>query len=187
MKNKNFVELIGISKTFPGVKALNEVNLTFNKGEVHGIVGENGAGKSTLIKILMGVYQKNSGVISINGQEEKIGSTIDAHRNNLWAVYQETIIAPELSIGEKFFLGKLPVNKIGLIDWGKVFRRSDEILSDYSIEIDTRKKIAELSNSEKAFITIIKVIQEKAELIIFDEPTAKLAAEEVKLLFKIIK
>lgn len=187
MENKKFVELIDISKSFPGVKALNKVNLTFNKGEVHGIVGENGAGKSTLIKILTGVYQKDSGAIHINGEEKKIESTIDAHKNKLWAVYQETIIAPELSIGENFFLGKLPINKMGIIDWNQVFNKSDEILSKYSIEIDTRKKIADLSNYEKAFITIIKVIQENAELIIFDEPTAKLTAEEVKQLFKIIK
>lgn len=186
MKNRKFVELKGITKSFPGVRALNNVDLVFNKGEVHGIVGENGAGKSTLIKILTGVYQKDTGTISINGCETKIESTIDAHKNNLWAVYQETIIAPELSVGENFFLGKLPVNRIGIIDWEQVFIRSDEIISNYSIEIDTRKKISELSNYEKAFITIIKVIQENAELIIFDEPTAKLTAEEVKLLFKII-
>lgn len=187
MNNDQFVELINITKTFPGVTALNGIDLVFNKGEVHGIVGENGAGKSTLIKILTGVYQKDSGTIYINGQEKKIETILDAHKNNLWAVYQETIIAPELSIGENFFLGKLPVNKIGIIDWELVYKKSDEILLNYSFEINTRKKITELSNNEKAFITIIKVIQEKAELIIFDEPTAKLASEEVKLLFKIIK
>ena len=187
MNNNHFVELKEISKTFPGVKALNGVDLVFNKGEVHGIVGENGAGKSTLIKILTGVYQKDSGTICINGKEKKIESTLDAHKNNLWAVYQETIIAPELSIGENFFLGKLPVNKFGIVDWNLVYKKSDEILSNYSIEINTKKKISELSNNEKAFITIIKVIQEKAELIIFDEPTAKLTSGEEKLLFKIIK
>jgi len=187
MNNNKFVELLNISKAFPGVQALKGVDLVFNKGEVHGIVGENGAGKSTLIKILTGVYQKDSGNTLINGQEKKIESTLDAHKNNLWAVYQETIIAPELSIGENYFLGKLPTNKIGIIDWGDVYKKSDKILSNYSIEINTKKKISELSSNEKAFITIIKVIQEKAELIIFDEPTAKLSFEEVELLFKIIK
>ena len=187
MENTKFIELKGISKSFPGVKALNNINLVFNKGEIHGIVGENGAGKSTLIKILTGMYQKDSGDIFIDGEKKEIRSTIDAHKNNLWAVYQETIIAPELSIGENFFIGKMPVNKIGLVDWTQVFSKSEEILSKYSIEIDTRKKINELSTYEKAFVTIIKVIQENAELIIFDEPTAKLTAEEVKSLFKIIK
>lgn len=186
MDKNNFVELVNISKSFPGVQALDHVDMAFSKGEVHGIVGENGAGKSTLIKILTGVYQKDSGSILINGQEQKIESTMDAHRNKIWAVYQETIIAPELSIGENFYLGKLPVNKFGIIDWSQVHESTGKILSDFDIELDTKKKIAELSNTEKAFITIIKVLQENAELMIFDEPTAKLTSGEVKSLFKIV-
>jgi inositol transport system ATP-binding protein len=108
------------SKRFPGVQALDEASLTVTGGEVHALVGENGAGKSTLIKILMGVYQMDSGALYLDDRPIAINSPIDARNLGLSAVYQDVMIAPELSVGENFFIGKLPIHKLGSVDWKKV-------------------------------------------------------------------
>ncbi len=123
------VKMHKICKSFPGVRALQGVDFTIRKGEVHGLVGENGAGKSTLIKILMGVYDNfDSGEIYIEGNKVEIKSPIQARKYGLAAVYQDVHLANNLTVGENFFLGKIPKKKLGFVDWGKINRVAREVL-----------------------------------------------------------
>jgi len=176
-----------VSKVFPGVKALDNVYFSVKAGEVHALIGENGAGKSTLIKILMGAYRRDSGCIYIKDHKAEINSPLDAQRYGLCAVYQDVIIAPELTVGENFFIGKMPTNRLGLIDWRKVYSQSKDTLLGLGLDIDPRKKIADLSPCEQTMVTIAKIVREKANLVIFDEPTARLSKKETKRLFDLIR
>jgi len=180
------LELDQIVKSFPGVKALKGVGFSVNSGEVHGLIGENGAGKSTIIKILMGVHQKDSGSIKIDGSEVTIDNIIQAGRLGLAAVYQDLNLAMDLSIGENFFIGNLPRKKSGLVNWKYVYEETRKTLKDLNIDVDPKIKITELSPAMQEMVAIAKTVHRNARLIIFDEPTALLTNEEVEILFNII-
>ncbi|MGE0073840.1 MAG: sugar ABC transporter ATP-binding protein [Sphaerochaetaceae bacterium] len=182
-----FIELESISKSFPGVKALVGVGIIVYTGEFHGLVGEKGAGKSTLIKIIMGVYQKDQGVVKINGEEVNISNVIDAGNHGLAAVYQDLNLALDLSIGENFFMGQMPRKKSGLIDWKSVFDQTGETLKTLNVDIDPRLRITELSPAMQEMVSIAKSVHKKSKFMIFDEPTALLSNEEVEILFSIIR
>ena len=181
------LSIIGVSKRFPGVQALDNVNFSVSEGQVHGIVGENGAGKSTLIKILMGVYQMDSGTILINGNPVHINNPLDARHFGLNAVYQEVVIAPELSVGENFFTGKLPINRLGVVNWKKIYTESEKTLHSLGIDVNPKDVISSLTPGEQAMVTIAKIVRDQAKYVIFDEPTARLTNEESDQLFEIIK
>ncbi len=185
--SQDLLEIKSLSKAFPGVQALDNIDFNLSGGQVHGLVGENGAGKSTLIKILMGVYQKDHGSIVINSEEVLINNPVDARRYGLNAVYQDVVISPELSVGENFFTGKLPINKFGLVDWKRIYSESNNHLKELGIEIDSRLKISNLSPGAQEMVTIAKIVRDQARFVIFDEPTARLSNEETKELFKLIK
>jgi len=176
-----------ISKNFPGVKALDDVNIIINAGEVHALVGENGAGKSTLIKIMMGVYQKNTGEIYITGKKADIRNPIDAQNYGLSAVYQDVTIARHLTVAENFFLGKPPLTKAGFINWNKMNTQTQVVLKELKLDIDAKKPVRSLSVAQQEMVIIAKKYFEHSKIIIFDEPTALLANEEVEELFKIIR
>jgi ribose transport system ATP-binding protein len=184
---KQTLSIEGVSKRFPGVQALDEVNFSLTGGEIHGIVGENGAGKSTLIKILMGVYQMDSGTIHIDGKTVQIHNPLDARDFGLFAVYQDVVVSPELSVGENFFTGKLPKNRFGFVDWKTVFTESEETLHTLGIDVNPRNLISSLTPGEQAMVTIAKIVKEKAKFVIFDEPTARLTNEESDQLFELIQ
>lgn len=185
---KVLVQMLNIHKSFPGVKALKGVDLTIKKGEVHGLVGENGAGKSTLIKILMGVYSNfDSGEIYIEGKKVEIKSPIQANKFGLAAVYQDVHLANNLSVGENFFLGKIPRKKWGFVDWRKINRLTSEVLGGLDLNIDPKIPVKKLSTAEQAMILIAKIIHQESKLIIFDEPTALITKEETEQIFKLIK
>ncbi len=131
------VRMVNISKSFPGVKALDGVQLTVHAGEVHAIVGENGAGKSTLIKILMGAYTNDEGEIYIDGKQVNIKDPIHAKALGLGAVYQDVTLARHLSVGENFFLGKLPT-KAGFVDWKSVNAQTIAICSELDIHVNPK-------------------------------------------------
>jgi ribose transport system ATP-binding protein len=175
-----------LSKSFAGVKALKEVHLEIRNGEVHALVGENGAGKSTLIKILMGVYTKDSGSILIDGVEQDIRSPHKARDLGLAAVYQDVMLARHLSVGENFFMGSMPLRH-GLIDWNLVHQKTATFLTDLGIRIDPRSLVSELTIARQQLIAIAKVVWQGARLIIFDEPTALLTTSETEMLFQIIR
>jgi ribose transport system ATP-binding protein len=174
-----------LSKSFAGVRALSGVHVEVFAGEVHALVGENGAGKSTLIKILMGVYTKDSGTMFIDGVEQDVRSPTRAKELGLAAVYQDVMLARELSIGENFFMGSLP-RRSGLIDWRQVYKKTDEFLAGMGISVDSRSLISELTIARQQLVAIAKVVWQGARIIIFDEPTALLTTSETDLLFGII-
>lgn len=183
---KKIIEMKKINKEFPGVKALTDVNLTVREGEVHALVGENGAGKSTLIKILMGVHQKTSGEVYIRGEKAEVKNPLQARDYKLGAVYQDVNLAQHLSVAENFFMGKLPRTKMGLVDWKKANNETKKILESLDIFVDPKKIIKELSVAQQEMVAIAKTMHEKANLVVFDEPTALLTNDETKQLFKII-
>ncbi len=185
--NDTIVLMQNIRKSFPGVQALKGVNLSVKAGEVHGLVGENGAGKSTLIKILMGVYSKDGGSISINGKTVEIHNPVQAKSYGLGAVYQDVMLARHLSVGENFFLGKLPRTALGFIDWKKINRITRKTLDELELHIDPRILIRELPPAKQEMVAIAKAVYEESKLIIFDEPTALLTNEEVDELFGLIR
>ena len=175
-----------IEKEFPGVKALKGVNFDVRAGEVHALVGENGAGKSTLIKILMGAYPATSGKIYLEGKEATYKNPMQAKKCGLGAVYQDITLAPHLSVAENFFLGELP-RKLGMVDWKTICSITSKTLSDLKINIDPKVKVRNLTVGQQEMVTIAKTVHQKANVIVFDEPTALLANEEVNLLFELIK
>ncbi len=181
------VSMTGIRKSFPGVQALKGVSFSVRAGEVHGLVGENGAGKSTLIKILMGVYSKDAGSIAIGGREVEIHTPLQAKSHGLSAVYQDVMLARHLSVGENFFLGKLPRGPLGLIDWRRIHRETRRTLEELDLSIDPRMLIRDLPPAEQEMVAIAKAVYEESRLIVFDEPTALLTNEEVAELFDLIR
>ena len=185
---KVIVKMNDIYKSFPGVKALQGVDLTIKKGEVHGLVGENGAGKSTLIKILMGVYNNfDSGEIYIEGKKVEIKSPIQARKHGFAAVYQDLHLANNLTVGENFFLGKIPLKKWGIVDWKKINRVTREVLNELDLDIDPKIPVRKLSTAEQAMVLIAKIVYQESKVIIFDEPTALITKDETEQIFKLIK
>ena len=184
---KELIRVENVSKTFPGVRALNGVNMTVRAGEIHALVGENGAGKSTLIKVLTGAHQMDpGGSMYLEGKEIHITNPAEAKTLGIGAVYQDVMMAPHLSVGENFFLGKLPY-KNGIVQWNKVFKVTEETLKSLNINVDPRAKVKDLTVGLQEMVSIAKIIHENAKVIIFDEPTALLATEEVGTLFKLIR
>lgn len=184
-EEKTVIELEGINKSFPAVKALDNVFLSVKNGEVRGLVGENGAGKSTLIKIITGAYTKDSGTMIFEGNEISRNSPLISKALGIYAVYQDVMVTPDLSVAENFFLGQQP--KIGpFINWKKMYKESTEFLENIGLDINVRKSIKELSIAESEMITISKALWQKPRLVIFDEPTAVLTRNETKILFQII-
>jgi ribose transport system ATP-binding protein len=179
------VRMVDISKSFPGVKALDNVSLAVHAGEVHALVGENGAGKSTLIKILMGAYSHDSGEIYVGGKLVDIKSPEHAKQLGLGAVYQDVNLARHLSVGENFFLGKLPT-KAGMVDWRSVNTQTKTICEELGVRVNPKMLIRDLTVAQQEMITIAKVVHGNAQLIVFDEPTALLANEETQELFDLI-
>ncbi len=185
---KVIVKMDDIHKSFPGVKALNGVDFTIKKGEIHGLVGENGAGKSTLIKILMGVYDNfDSGEVYIEGKKVEIKSPIQARKHGFAAVYQNLHLAYSLTVGENFFLGKLPLKRGGIVDWGKINRVTSEVLHKLDLDIDPRIPVRKLSTAEQAMVLIAKIVHQESKVVIFDEPTALITKDETEQIFNLIK
>ena len=187
METEELIRIEHVSKSFPGVQALKDINISIKKGTIHGLVGENGAGKSTLIKILMGVHTNEyEGEIYIDGEKALIDGPIRSKKLGLQAIYQDITLSTHLSVGENFFIGKMP-KKHGIIDWEKVYSVSQGILDDLGIKINARSRVSDLTVAQQEMATIAKALSEKARLVVFDEPTALLTKEDTKLLFSIIR
>lgn len=181
------LEMKNITKTFPGVKALDSVCFKVRKGEIHAIVGENGAGKSTLMKVLNGVYQADSGQIFLNGQEVKIRNINEAQELGISLIFQENNLIPQLSVAENFFLGQLPKTKIGLIDWKRMENEARSIFAQLNYEIDPKEMVVNLSAADKQMVEVARAISKNAKIIIMDEPTSSLTDVEIENLFAIIR
>jgi ribose transport system ATP-binding protein len=186
MQKKPIAEVKKISKVFPGVRALNEVDLKLIPGEVHGLVGENGAGKSTLIKIISGVYQPNSGEILFNGKREIIKDPAYALHLGIVPVHQELNLEQNLSVAENIYIGRQPKTKLGLMDYREMNRLAKKWLNELGIDIDPDFPLGMLSVAEKQMVSIARAISLDAKLLIFDEPTSSLTDIETNALFEII-
>jgi ribose transport system ATP-binding protein len=181
------LRMADISKTFGPTRALGNVHFELNRGECHALMGENGAGKSTLIKILMGVYLKDSGSIVIEGKTVNITNPHIARQLGIAAVYQDVFLAPQLTIGENFFLGNLPKTKAGRVDWKKVHREADDNLERLKIELNSRERLSALTIAQQQIVAIAKAVYQNAQVLVFDEPTALLTNDEKKQIFDIIR
>ena len=185
------LELASISKSFPGVKALEEVDFSTDAGEVHALVGENGAGKSTLIKVISGVHPADSGTIHMAGELVRFRSPHEAQAHGIATMYQELSLYPELSVAENIFMGHAPMRQAGpaqVIDWGEMNRRSEEILDSLNIhDMDVRRKVGSLNVGNRQRVEIAKALSLDAKVLIMDEPTAALTESDVAKLFEIVR
>lgn len=176
----------GITKTFPGVKALDNVYLSVNKGEVHGLVGENGAGKSTLMKVMSGVYQPDSGKIFIEGKETEMTSVKKAQEEGVAIIFQELNLLPHLTVADNIFIGRQP-GKAGWISDKKMHQRAQEVLDELGIELNSHQIVGDLSVAQQQMIEIAKAISMDSKILVLDEPSAALTDKEIEQLFKIIE
>lgn len=180
------LEMRGISKRFPGVQALSDVDFKLYSGEITSIIGQNGAGKSTLMKILSGNYQKDEGTILIHGKQVEINNTADAARLGIGIVYQELSLLNNLTVAENIFLGREIVNGIRL-DNKKMNELAEQYLRDFGIEhIEANKNVEIYPLAKQQLIEIVKVLSHKPEILILDEPTAALTNEDTERLFQIL-
>ncbi|MHB9336686.1 galactose/methyl galactoside ABC transporter ATP-binding protein MglA [Fusobacterium polymorphum] len=187
MENLKYVlEMENISKEFPGVKALDNVQLKLKPGTVHALMGENGAGKSTLMKCLFGIYEKNSGKILLDGVEVNFKSTKEALENGVSMVHQELNQVLQRNVLDNIWLGRYPMKGF-FVDEKKMYNDTINIFKDLDIKVDPRKKVAELPIAERQMIEIAKAVSYKSKVIVMDEPTSSLTEKEVDHLFKIIK
>lgn len=184
------LEMRGVSKSFPGVKALDKVNLKVRPGTVHALMGENGAGKSTLMKCLFGIYHMDEGEVFVDGQKVEIQNPDEALHKGLAMVHQELQPVPERTIAENMYLGRFPVKSFGpikVIDHKTMNEEAKKWLENVKMPFDPRKKLGHLSISQMQSIEIAKAVSQEAKLIILDEPTSSLTDNEVEALFRIVR
>ncbi len=182
------LEFRNISKYFPGVKALDGVSFSAQGGEVLAFLGENGAGKSTLLKTLNGDYQPDEGQYLINGKEAHFKNPHEAIEAGISIIYQERQILPQLSIAENIYLGRMPANKLGVIDNRKANKMAAEIIADFGLPLKPTEKVKNLSIAYQQMVEIMKAYsRDNLKVICFDEPTASLSDAEISSLFKIIR
>src|SRR5438270_302023 len=186
------LEMQGIRKAFPGVVALDGVDLALEAGDVHMLLGENGAGKSTLMKILSGAYRKDAGEIRVNGRAVDIRSPRDALALGIRVIYQGLNLVPQLSVAENIFLGALPTRGVpGVIDWPALDERTSRLLTDLGLQsmaIHPRTRVDRLGLAQRQMIEIAKALASgDASILVMDEPTSSLTSREVSQLFSLVE
>ncbi|WP_239000951.1 sugar ABC transporter ATP-binding protein [Jiangella asiatica] len=185
--NAQLVRVDGVSKTFPGVRALSDVSLTLDAGEVHALVGENGAGKSTLMKILAGIHHQDEGTVAIDGRVVEIDSPTAAQDLGISIIHQELSLMPDLTIAENIFIGRERRRGFGLfVDDADLNRRARELFDHLGIALDPRAKVGSLLVAQQQVVEIAKALSFDARIIIMDEPTAALTESETHALFGLI-
>ena len=178
--------MCGISKSFPGVKALKNVDFDLLQGEVHALVGENGAGKSTLIKILAGVYKADEGEIWLKGRKISAADPRAMLDAGVSVIYQEVNLVPYLSVAENVFLGREPLRPSGLIDWKTMQTAVEKLLEPFKLSLNPFARVSTIGPAYQQVVEIAKALSLKADIIVMDEPTAPLTGSEVERLFEII-
>ncbi|MEU5525109.1 sugar ABC transporter ATP-binding protein [Streptomyces sp. NPDC047860] len=177
----------GLSKTFPGVRALDDVDLTLRAGEVHALIGENGAGKSTLIKLLTGVHRPDAGDIVFLGGDVSFATPLEAQRAGISTIYQEVNLIPLLSVARNLFLGREPRNRLGLLDFARMNREAEEALRAYGVRVDVRRPLRSLGVGAQQMVALARAVASEARIVIMDEPTSSLEPREVETLFSVIR
>jgi len=185
-RNVPSLVMSGIGKSFPGVRALNNVDFRLRRGEIHALMGENGAGKSTLVKVLTGVYPMDEGSVSIDGNPVVIRTTQDAQRYGISTVYQEVNLCWNLTVAENLFLGREP-RRMGFIDWKQMNRRAAELLQELNISADPAAQLDSYSIAVQQMIAIARAVDTECRFLILDEPTSSLDVDEVKKLFALMR
>ena len=176
------LELRGISKRFPGVVALDDVHFDLRAGEVHVLVGENGAGKSTLVKILSGIYQPDAGEILLDGRPVTLPDPHAAQVLGISTVHQELNLVPHLDVGRNMYLGREPMRGAGVIDWPALYRNASAQLALLGMTLDPRTRVRQLGVALQQMTEIAKALVAEARVLILDEPTAAITAEEANQL-----
>ncbi|MEK3917940.1 sugar ABC transporter ATP-binding protein [Paenibacillus sp. FSL H7-0331] len=188
MLNQPYIlQMKNISKTFSGVRALNDVSLNVKKGEVHALMGENGAGKSTLMKILTGIYQPDDGEIVLKGQNVRFAQPLDAINSGISIVHQELNSILDMTIAENIFIGREPSKRLGIANKKEMRSKTIELFKMVDMVINPDRKLYELSVAEMQMVEIVKAISYNADIIVMDEPTSAITDREVAKLFEIIR
>lgn len=185
--NNVILEMKGITKEFPGVKALKGVDFRVIEGKVMALLGENGAGKSTLMKILTGVYQRTSGELFYKGEAAVFKNSKESQDRGIAIIHQELNLIPQLTIAENIFLGREPVNKLRKIDWNKLFEDSSMLLKKLGVTESPKTLVGELSIGKQQMVEIAKALSLDAQVIVMDEPTDALTDKEALKLFDVIR
>ena len=181
-----FLEFRDITKQFPGVRALDNVSMYVNKGEIHALLGENGAGKSTLIKILAGVYPKDSGKIILDGKELNPRSPLEAKAAGISVIHQEISLITQMSAVENMYIGKYLRTKSGFLDWKRMRKETRRLFEEMNLDIDESLPVSLLNVGQCQMIEIARAVMDNAKVIIMDEPTSSLTESETEYLFKVI-
>jgi len=176
----------GISKSFPGVKALQKVDFQLKAGEIHALLGENGAGKSTLIKVLGGIYIAEEGEILIDGKPVVIDGVTAARDNGISIIHQELVLVPHMTVAENIFLGREPMGKLG-VDMGKMTSSAQKMLDRFDLGISATDEIFDLSIAQQQMVEIVKAISFNCRILVMDEPTSSISDREVAQLFEIMR
>ncbi len=183
---EKILELRGITKIFPGVKALNNVQFDLHAGEIHALMGENGAGKSTFIKVIMGVHQAEEGEMYLYGQKVNFKSTNDAQKAGIAAIYQHVTAYPHLTVAENIFVGHLKM-RCGIVQWKQMYKEADQLLQELNADFNSQELMGNLSVAQQQMVEIAKALSLKAKIIIMDEPTAALTKRESEELYRITR
>lgn len=178
------LEMRGICKYFPGVRALEKVDFTLRQGEIHALMGENGAGKSTLIKVLTGVYPKDGGSVSLAGHDINIRSPQDAQNSGIATVYQEITLCPNLTVAENMFIGR---TKGAITNWTAMNRKAQDILDELAIPASPKQQLGNCSIAVQQMVAIARAVDMDCKVLILDEPTSSLDEQEVQKLFKLMR
>lgn len=186
--NTPLLRMAGIAKSFPGVQALQGVDFTVDRGEIHALVGENGAGKSTLMKVLTGAYRPDAGQITWHGRDVAINQPSDAQELGISMIHQELSLIPYLTVGQNIFLGREPQGRIpGFIDWKTLYARTQELLDRLNLGVKPRAAVQELSIAQQQMVEVAKALSLNADLIAMDEPTSSLTDVETDILFNMMR
>ena len=186
-KERDLLVMENISKSFPGVKALQNVSLSLRYGEVHALIGENGAGKSTLMKILSGLYQADEGRILWEGKELKIHSTRDSEQAGISIIYQELNLIPNLSVRENIFLGREKLTGGFLVDFKETSKEAEKYTKMVGLDVDVTTIVGNLSIAQRQMVEVAKALSQNAKLIVMDEPTSSLTDRETEILMNVIR
>ena len=187
MRNEeNILEMIDIDKYFPGVKALDKVNFSVKRGEVHCLIGANGAGKSTLMKVLSGAYTEDAGEVWFDGEQLKHHGTLERRDKGIAVIYQELSLFNDLDVAENVYMNNYPRTKMGTVDWKEVYRMTGDLIKQLNVDINPHSKVNELSIGHRQLTEIMKALACNAKLIVMDEPSSTLSKSEFEILKRVI-
>jgi rhamnose transport system ATP-binding protein len=181
------LRISGVSRSFPGVKALSDVQLSLYPGQVTALIGENGAGKSTLVKILTGVHQPETGIIELAGQPVRFPSAAAAAQAGVTAIHQETVLFDDLTVAENIWLGHAPRTRLGLIDWRAMREGARRLLGDIGAPLDPDARLGDLGIASRHMVAIARALSVEARVVILDEPTAALSHKEIHELYDLVE